>query len=749
MMKRAGLLVMTLVMAVWSLTALAQVRADVALRAAMEQETVKGDLKGAIDAYKKIVDGYPKERAVQAQALLRMAGCYQKLGDAQADEIYRRVISEFSDQEEPVAIARAKVTQPRRAAGELTIRRLDTTPEWVDAISEDGSKVVFTDWDTGNIVVRELASGRTFPISSQAPGPDGTYSEFGQLPVLSRDGRQVAYTWCTIVQSDCVGYLRIGRAEEGQTASGRLLYGRDVWTTAHDWSPDGKQLAVVIVKEGNLSEIALITVADGSVRTLKVLGRNNGPKRMFFSPDGKHLAFDTANGPPGGQFARGGDVFLLSVSGGTETPVSIDPAHSIVAGWAPDGGRLLFTSDSGGTVDLYAVPVVNGRPQGRAVVVKSDLSAVTPLSLNRSGALFYSVDAGGGTHVEQAAIDFRTGSVSTPPSQVMELALGTTTQPEWSADGQWLAYVYRRSSTPHARSSIMIRSTVSGDVREVRPDLTTIGRLRWSTDGRLLYAMGADGRGGAGLFSIDVRTGGTSLLAAGDTLRHLRLNKAGTHAQFYRSARGRHSFVQFDLAKATETELFAFEAPGAPAAAEISPDESTAFYRRRLATVAGAPAMRVVVERDLASGRERELLKGHMNRSMLLAPDGKHIAFWRGDPAGKWSAVSVAPTTGDPSIRDLIRIEQPGGLNLAAWAPDGRSVLINRSSPAPSERVTWWAPLDGSAPRKLDHFLGNIRVHPDGRRVAFEVGSGDSRRSEIWAMEHFLPAPPKKSGSPQ
>jgi hypothetical protein len=52
------------------------------------------------------------------------------------------------------------------------------------------------------------------------------------------------------------------------------------------------------------------------------------------------------------------------------------------------------------------------------------------------------------------------------------------------------------------------------------------------------------------------------------------------------------------------------------------------------------------------------------------------------DPAGKWSAVSVASTTGDPY----------------------------------------------------------------GRRVAFQVGSGASRRSEIWVMEHFLPAAPKKSG---
>jgi hypothetical protein len=44
----------------------AQVGAEVALRTAIEKETVKGDLKGAIDQYKKLAQD--KDRAVAAKA---------------------------------------------------------------------------------------------------------------------------------------------------------------------------------------------------------------------------------------------------------------------------------------------------------------------------------------------------------------------------------------------------------------------------------------------------------------------------------------------------------------------------------------------------------------------------------------------------------------------------------------------------------------------------------------------------------
>jgi hypothetical protein len=44
---------------------------EVALRAAMEKETVHGDLKGAIEQYKKLAQS--KDRSIAARALIRMA----------------------------------------------------------------------------------------------------------------------------------------------------------------------------------------------------------------------------------------------------------------------------------------------------------------------------------------------------------------------------------------------------------------------------------------------------------------------------------------------------------------------------------------------------------------------------------------------------------------------------------------------------------------------------------------------------
>ena len=82
----------------------AQVGAEVALRAAIEKETVKGDLKGAIDQYKKLAQG--KDRAVAAKALVHMGQYFERPGDAEGAKAYERVVKEFADQKEAVAEAR-------------------------------------------------------------------------------------------------------------------------------------------------------------------------------------------------------------------------------------------------------------------------------------------------------------------------------------------------------------------------------------------------------------------------------------------------------------------------------------------------------------------------------------------------------------------------------------------------------------------------------------------------------------------
>ena len=125
--------------ALLALPAAAQVKAEVALRAAMETETVKGDLKGAIEQYKKVAQA--GDRAIAARALIRMAECYQKLGDAESRKIYERVVREYADQNEAVAVARTRLggSAVAHSAGIVT-RQVWTGPK-VDvtgAVSPDG-----------------------------------------------------------------------------------------------------------------------------------------------------------------------------------------------------------------------------------------------------------------------------------------------------------------------------------------------------------------------------------------------------------------------------------------------------------------------------------------------------------------------------------------------------------------------------------------------------------------------------------
>ena len=69
-------------------------RPDVELQAAVRAETVDGNLKGAIELYQKLSKS--SDRAVAAQALVRMGQCYEKLGSTEARQAYERAVRRSS-----------------------------------------------------------------------------------------------------------------------------------------------------------------------------------------------------------------------------------------------------------------------------------------------------------------------------------------------------------------------------------------------------------------------------------------------------------------------------------------------------------------------------------------------------------------------------------------------------------------------------------------------------------------------------
>ena len=80
------------------------------------QEHANGDLKQAIALYGQAARTAGRDRALVAKALLRMAGCQEKLGeDAEAASTYAELVRAYPEQPAEVAIAQERLTTLRRA----------------------------------------------------------------------------------------------------------------------------------------------------------------------------------------------------------------------------------------------------------------------------------------------------------------------------------------------------------------------------------------------------------------------------------------------------------------------------------------------------------------------------------------------------------------------------------------------------------------------------------------------------------
>ncbi|HUQ91099.1 MAG TPA: tetratricopeptide repeat protein [Bryobacteraceae bacterium] len=107
---KLSLLVANLILSAAFLFAAAGKTPESMLGAALHQEEVQGDLKGAIAAYQKVVATPGVSRNTAAEALVRMGQCYEKLGSTEARKQYDRVIRDYADQKDAVARAQTRIS---------------------------------------------------------------------------------------------------------------------------------------------------------------------------------------------------------------------------------------------------------------------------------------------------------------------------------------------------------------------------------------------------------------------------------------------------------------------------------------------------------------------------------------------------------------------------------------------------------------------------------------------------------------
>ncbi len=192
-MKRFFVIVVAALMAAGMPTAGARqsaAEAEKLLASAKHKAAIDGDLKGAIEEYKKAFAAAGSNRALAAQALLRMAECHQN----SARRRRRRSTSGWSAttriRKTPSCWrAHASTRQVRYAAckGDRSVWVGLQSADGFGTISPDGRFLTYTDWKNGaSLALRDLTTGTNHRLTSGGPT---------QFSAISRDGKQVAYEW--------------------------------------------------------------------------------------------------------------------------------------------------------------------------------------------------------------------------------------------------------------------------------------------------------------------------------------------------------------------------------------------------------------------------------------------------------------------------------------------------------------------------------------------------------------------------
>jgi Tol biopolymer transport system component len=672
--------------------------ADKMLEAARQKETLEGDLAGAIKQYNAIVAKFSKtDRSAAAMALVHMAECHQKLGDEEAKKVYDRVVREYGDQREAVAMARAHLSitqQPGRQSNTLvwTRDKLNASP----TVSYDGRYISFIDLDTGDVALHEIATGLDRHLTNNPKGS----GERGYGAIVSRDGKLTVYNWWN--NKEKVYEIRLVNTT-GVPNPRRLYANRDIdWMNLYDWSPDNKLVTVQFQRQDQTRQIGLLSVPDGTLRVLKSLDWR-GASRIWFSPDGKYVGYDL----PQNETDFEADVFVLSVDGAREIRTVVHPGNDAMMGWSPDGKWLLFASDRTGSTGVWGVPFADGKVAGAPELLKADLPArAQSIGITSRGALYYGIWGGQArSKIQIVDVDFATGESLAAPTNVAQDYVESNASPDWSPDGRQLAYISLRGR----HNVMMIRSMDTGQVRELRPSLSYFGSTKWAPDRRAFLTLGGDLKGRAGIFQIDAETGAASTLL---------LDQPGERSGYPSWARDGKSF----------------------------------YFRRNFRKTKD----NAYIRRDLVTGKETELIRRPvLAQADRISPDGRYFATRGIDEPTNSRTLLIIPTAGGeareimrwPSevpAADLADWEKGVWFAPGAWAPDGRSVLASKVRG--SETLgTWRIPIDGSEPRRLNGFkldpnLAPPALSPDGRRLAFTVTETTPKHDpEIWALDNFLP----------
>lgn len=550
--------------------------------------------------------------------------------------------------------------------------------------SPDGKYFAFTDWDTGNLAIYEVATGNKRYLTKEGSWiPD--HIQYVENSTWSPDGKQIVYDWQN--ESGSIELRLIGI----DGSNPQTLYKNDewIWVQTFDWSADSKQILACFQRKDHTRQIVLVSAENGSVSVLKTLVGINWMENMSFSPDGRYIVYDY----PSEEHSQDRDIYLLPTDGGREISLIKHPASDYVLGWVPDGNNILFASDRTGTFDAFAIQVVEGKPQGVPKLIKSDIGNLTPWGFTQKGSFYYSTSEGG-NNVYTVDLDPGIGKILTPPKKAIKRFEGSNHLPYYSPNGKYLAYISLRNR----KKIICIRNIETYKDREFTLDQFNIDvarDFRWSSDCSFILAKCRDNKGRFGIVRINVQSGNITPV------------------------------IPWESWKSTFIHSI-----------ELSRDEKAVFYVDYNTTKDWSHKnLSQIKVRDLDTGAEKELYRFNTYINMSLSPDGKWLA------SSHPKSLKVMPTSGGEP-RELYTFKEEYNLERPiTWSANGKYILFSDKEPGQDGWELCRILAEGGEPQKTGLIMkkdfDNLSTHPNGRNIAFS--SPTKANAELWVMENFLP----------
>ncbi len=441
-----------------------------------------------------------------------------------------------------------------------------------------------------------------------------------------------------------------------------------------------------------------------------------GGRYPHVSPDGKLLAF-----------ALHGDLWVMPVTGGRATRLTLNESNDIKPVWSPDGKRIAFTSDRSGSFDVWMMPADGGIPTRMTYDGATD--HICEFAPDGKSIVFQSTRSGQ-WRIYSLPLD---GGTPTP------LTLGSAATASVGKDGM-IYYQEPRSDTLQmgyrgSANDELYRSMPGQMPERLTKNLLNDREPHVAADGKSLYFTRETGKTGkdVNLHVMDLATKKVTALTKldGNGLSYLSFDAEFKNVYFV------WKFRMYTLPLATP------EAAPTLIPVQIVEDTRRDPVSERTAT-AGAEAVDISADgskmvfamaggiwiMNAGGGNAREITAaGSGDAAPRISPDGKRICFYS---TGRSQSADLFLINVDGSGLRQLTFDK-GGDFFQSWAPDG-SYLVFCSDRSKNKDI-WKVDLVGSPPVQLTKNRFNEDdpcVSPNGRLIAFDAWANN--RADIFLM---------------